>query len=49
MDAGYLTVGQWWIVAPVVSALLPAAFCFCLRIRKGALLSLTAPAMGLLL
>ncbi|MGY0069359.1 hypothetical protein ACWZEH_21730 [Streptomyces sp. QTS137] len=48
MAAEYLTVGQWWIVALVVSAFFPAAFYYCLRNKKGALLSLMAPALGAL-
>jgi hypothetical protein len=41
-----LTVGQWWIVALTTSALLVAAFYFCLRSKKGAVYSLIAPALG---
>ncbi|MCX2927261.1 hypothetical protein [Streptomyces sp. NEAU-W12] len=48
MDAGYLSVTQWWFVALVVSALFPAAFYYCLRSRKGALYSLVGPAIGAL-
>jgi len=48
VDAGYLTVGQWWIVAIAVSALFPAAFYFCLRSKKGAIYSLIGPALGAL-
>ncbi|MDT9685714.1 hypothetical protein RND61_27145 [Streptomyces sp. TRM76323] len=48
MVAERLTVGQWWIVAFAVSALVPAAFYFCLRSGKGAAYSLVAPALGAL-
>ncbi|OEJ95866.1 hypothetical protein J116_016660 [Streptomyces thermolilacinus SPC6] len=43
-----LTAGQWWIVALAVSALVPAAFYFCLRSVKGAVFSLAVPVIGAL-